>query len=341
MNKDNSIDLLNMLSAAAAIVKDGTVIASNIKVGFDSEIDSVFVPTSDSEADIAGVRFRYSAPLNGGAELYVAESDLPGDQYTHLLNNINFVLREELSVTQAAVQLIQKKLENGDAEDALRHLKMIQKSQFRLARLGENIKEISGSDDDRLIKVTVDFRELCRNLAGSISALLGENLITFFDRTDPEDDTFTEADPAKLEIMLLNLISNAIKYTHGDNREVKLMLYKCREHFLISVINFAEAHWDSETDTMFKTYMTDSSTRDGGVGFGLMAAMHIARLHDGSIISSANHGQMTVTVSIPQTPVKLTFRDKEDLQGDDSMRRLLVGLSDVIHWEKYGAPYIG
>ncbi|MDR2606728.1 MAG: HAMP domain-containing histidine kinase [Oscillospiraceae bacterium] len=341
MNKDN--EFLKMLSVAAVIVKDDTVTASNSATSeslAQGAAAPVFVRISDNEAEIDGVRYRQVAALNGGAWLYIKVSDISKDQYAHMLNNLCFILREELSVSGAAAELLKNKLEAGEYDAVTKYVKIIQKSQSQLIRLGDNLKEVSEPIDITPGKTAVHFRKLCRNLTGSISALVDDCSITFYDRSNcPDEDMLSAADPERVENMLLNLISNAIKY--GDRREVKLILNKNGGHILISVVNHAESVWSDSLNSVFRAYMTDASARDGGgAGFGLMAAQHIAQLHGGNIISSTHNNEITFTVSIPKTdvdPSKLDDYGERDSGG--GMRRLLIALSDVISWEKYGAPY--
>jgi len=333
--------LLHSVSIAAVEVRDDTVVASN---SFASALfpnaDWVFVKVSDFEADIEGVRFRQVAELDNNSELYIKVSDVAHSQHIHLFDNLSFLLSEELSVSQAAIEFIKKHLENGDAESALDCVRRIQKSQFRLIRLATNLREISEHNVDIWQKELVDFRKLCKELTGSICALIDDAKVVFCDRTEPSESAVSAVNPDRIEIMLLNLISNAIKFSDGDDSTIKLILSKNDERIFISVENKINKEFAGSLDSIFNSYLDDITERaSNGSGFGLTAAQHIARAHGGNIMYASYDGIITFTAAIPISTFGRTTIDERSHISDNAMRRLLIGLSDVLSWEKYGSPF--
>ncbi len=93
-----------------------------------------------------------------------------------------------------------------------------------------------------------------------------------------------EADPFRLEQMLINLIDNAVKYT--EKGEVRVFLGRAEDRLVIEVCDTGIGIPEEHLPRIFERfYVVDKSRarKLGGTGLGLSIVKHIVLLHGGTI----------------------------------------------------------
>jgi len=110
-------------------------------------------------------------------------------------------------------------------------------------------------------------------------------------------------DPNRLQQVLWNLLTNAVKFTHKDGR-VTITLARVNSHLEIEVTDNGEGIDPDFLPHMFDRFRQgDASTtrRQGGLGLGLSIAKQLVELHGGSIsVKSAGRGMgATFRVTLP------------------------------------------
>src|SRR5262249_22274070 len=123
---------------------------------------------------------------------------------------------------------------------------------------------------------------------------------------DPEAGQLT-GDPARLQQVVWNLVSNAIKFT-PEGGHVWVGLRRAGSHMLIVVRDTGRGIEPELLPYVFDRFKQgDSSTsrRFGGLGLGLSLVKHLVELHGGVVTAeSPGKGQgTTVTVSLPMRAV--------------------------------------
>jgi PAS domain S-box-containing protein len=114
-------------------------------------------------------------------------------------------------------------------------------------------------------------------------------------------------DPARLQQVIWNLLTNAIKFTPKGG-QVHVMLQRVRSHVEIIVADTGEGIPPEFLPDVFNRFsQADASTtrRHGGLGLGLAIVRHITELHGGTV-SAASPGVgkgATFTVFLPLTAV--------------------------------------
>jgi CheY-like chemotaxis protein len=114
-------------------------------------------------------------------------------------------------------------------------------------------------------------------------------------------------DPARLQQVVWNLLTNAVKFTPKGGR-VQVLLERVNSHVEISVIDTGMGIRPEFLPHIFERFrQADSSTtrRHGGLGLGLAIVKHLAELHGGTVrAKSPGEGQgSTFVVSLPITVV--------------------------------------
>jgi signal transduction histidine kinase len=116
----------------------------------------------------------------------------------------------------------------------------------------------------------------------------------------PEALPPVSADPTRLERILINLVSNALKYAPGDT-EVVLAGAPVEGQVRISVADHGPGIPPAEADRVFERfYRSASATRKEGLGLGLYITRLMVEAHGGRIeLESAPGRGATFHVLLP------------------------------------------
>lgn len=110
------------------------------------------------------------------------------------------------------------------------------------------------------------------------------------------------ADEARLHQLLINLITNSVKYTDAPG-VVALTLRQNGSHVIVTLEDSAPAVSDDVLARLFEPLFRDDASRDrklGGSGLGLSIARRIAEAHDGSLNASlSERGGLMMTLILP------------------------------------------
>jgi PAS domain S-box-containing protein len=146
-------------------------------------------------------------------------------------------------------------------------------------------------------------------------------------------------DPARLQQIVWNLLTNAVKFTPKGGR-VQVLLERVNSHVEISVIDTGVGIRPEFLPHLFERFsQADSSTtrRHGGLGLGLAIVKQLAELHGGTVrAKSPGEGQgSTFVVSLPITVVHEAppekVRPKEQGPGEfDCSGRPLSGIRVLV-----------
>jgi PAS domain S-box-containing protein len=114
-------------------------------------------------------------------------------------------------------------------------------------------------------------------------------------------------DPARLQQIFWNLLSNAVRHSHRGGR-VQVLLERVNSHLEVSVIDEGEGIDASFISAVFDRFrQADSSTtrRHGGLGLGLSIVKQLVELHGGAVrAKSPGPGKgATFIVTLPLTPI--------------------------------------
>jgi signal transduction histidine kinase/CheY-like chemotaxis protein len=116
-------------------------------------------------------------------------------------------------------------------------------------------------------------------------------------------------DRMRLQQVVTNLVSNAVKYTPRGGR-VEVRLLRANSHVEVSVSDTGEGIDSADLPLIFERFhQVDPSTtrRHGGLGLGLTIVRHFVELHGGSVHAiSAGHGRgSTFIIRLPSAGAAL------------------------------------
>jgi two-component system, OmpR family, sensor histidine kinase KdpD len=108
-------------------------------------------------------------------------------------------------------------------------------------------------------------------------------------------------DEVLLEQMLVNVVSNAIKYSPDYSEIVISVLTEEEDNLVFSISDRGIGLADDEYNRIFdKFYRSDATKQVTGTGLGLAICKGIVELHNGTITGKSNDPQGTViTITLP------------------------------------------
>jgi CheY-like chemotaxis protein/two-component sensor histidine kinase len=124
---------------------------------------------------------------------------------------------------------------------------------------------------------------------------------------DPKGASIT-GDPNRIQQVLWNLLTNAVKFTQKGGR-IQVLLRRVNSHVEISVVDSGQgiaAEFLPQLFTRFSQADTSHARQHGGLGLGLALVKSLVELHGGEVKASSEgigHGA-TFVVSLPLAAVR-------------------------------------
>lgn len=211
-------------------------------------------------------------------------------------------LKTPLAVLRADVERAMH-VPQGSSEQLVALEEALQETT-RMASLVESLLTLARADEGRfdLHRERVELLPLVRDVYETALILGEEAGLTV---TMPvAQDAIVDGDPTRLRQLLLNLITNAIKYT-PQRGEVELSLVRSDDEATFSVrdtgIGIAAADLPHIFERFYRADRVRSRTDErGGFGLGLSISQWIAQAHGGSlVVQSRLHRGSTFTVTLP------------------------------------------
>lgn len=212
----------------------------------------------------------------------------------------------ELKTPLTAIRMFAETLQLGGASDPdtqSEYLDTIVHESERLTRLLNNVLDFSrierGRKEYRL--TPNDLAEIVSASARAMQYPLEQQHFTLDVQTQDELPPL-DVDPDAVEQAILNLLSNAMKYS-GDSREITLRLVRTDGDAVIEVSDGGVGIAPEEQRKIFQQfYRVPSGKNDGvpGTGLGLTLVQHIAEGHGGRVTVRSAVGQgSTFAIHLP------------------------------------------
>ncbi|MET7258153.1 hybrid sensor histidine kinase/response regulator [Dyadobacter fermentans] len=223
----------------------------------------------------------------------------------NFLANMSHEIRTPLNAILGYTNLLQKK--KLDADTRL-HITTVQQSGETLLAIVNDILDLSKIESGmmRIEHVPFDPEALVHSVGTMFhhrSAEKNVPLIVSFDPAIPETIT---GDPTRLTQILVNLVSNAFKFTETGEINLRVTANGRNDDRLNLMFEVTDTGIGIETErleTIFERFRQaeDSTTRQfGGTGLGLSIVRDLVHLQDGHIALSSKPGAGTsVKVTIP------------------------------------------
>jgi PAS domain S-box-containing protein len=160
----------------------------------------------------------------------------------------------------------------------------------RLTHLVEDMLDISRISMGKFImqELNINFSQITRD----VLSLLSESFTLAHSQLSVrvEDDVYIKGDAFRIEQLLMNLFSNAIKY--GNEKSVEVELVKNKDKVVFSVTDHGKGISPEQQQRIFDRFERAVSSRDiSGMGLGLFISKQIVEAHRGKIEVQSEVGQ--------------------------------------------------
>ncbi len=219
-------------------------------------------------------------------------------------------------------------------EEQRQDLLVIERNSRMLLKQVNDMLDISKLEAGKmeLAAVPLDLASLLRQMAGNFDALAAEREIIFTVET-PESFT-AQLDRPKIERVILNLLSNAFKFTPaGGKIYCSLSLGEAQKNSVAIAVQDSGPGIPPELrETIFERFSQiegGSTRRFGGTGLGLAIVKEFVELHQGTItVSEAPLGGALFTVELPvEVPPAFTGTVSESSVWEDLAQAAIAELS--------------
>ena len=243
---------------------------------------------------------------NASVELKARELEQASQYKSDFLANMSHELRTPLNSSLILAKLLADNPQDNLTEEQVKYAQTIQSSGNDLLNLINDILDLSkieaGHLDMRpeplsLERLTSDLRQLFQPVAE-------EKKLAFEAEIGPGCPATISTDPQRLEQILKNLLSNALKFTEAGQVDLAIKRTGAGK-IAFSVIDTGIGISDEQQKNVFAAFHQADGTisrKYGGTGLGLSISRELARLLGGIIELKSREGHgSTFTLIIPET----------------------------------------
>ena len=228
----------------------------------------------------------------------VEELALSTKYKSEFLANMSHELRTPLNSILLLSRLMAENPDENLNEDQIESAKVIQSSGSSLLTLIDEILDLAKIESG---KMTLDYEDVSINdvvkdLKNLFNPVFQEKKLQFEINIDEDLSTVIKTDRLRVDQVLRNLLSNALKFTKEGSISLSITKEESRKDFInFSVKDTGIGIAEDKQKIIFEAFQqADGSTRRkfGGTGLGLSISREIARLLGGELIlkSKVNEG---------------------------------------------------
>ncbi|MDV3427330.1 MAG: PAS domain S-box protein [Bacillota bacterium] len=215
---------------------------------------------------------------------------------TDFFANVSHELKTPLNVIFAAVQTLNLYNDGSEEHKKIRrkYFNMMKQNCYRLIKLINNLLDITRIDSGfvKLRFQNCNIISIIENITLSVASYVESKGIKLIFDTDVEEK-ITACDPDKIERIILNIISNSIKFT-GQGGEILVNINDQDEGIKISIKDNGIGIPQEKLNSIFERFnqVDKSLSRNReGTGIGLSLVKSLVEMHKGKIEAKSKLGE--------------------------------------------------
>ncbi len=232
------------------------------------------------------------------------------------LANISHEIRTPINGIAGMAELLSQ---NPTAEETITYLNAIKSAANNLKVIINDILDLASIESGKLKfeRIGFNLKDLLSSLIDTFQVQVREKGIELRLELDEDAHTILIGDPVRLNQVLINLIGNAIKFTHNGSIRVRCLVerkHRRKYDMRFDVVDTGIGIPKDKLETIFESFSQadESVTRKyGGTGLGLTIVKQLVELQGGYIdVSSVEDKGSTFSVHIPYS-----IGSSEDIAG--------------------------
>ncbi|MBU3097905.1 MULTISPECIES: ATP-binding protein [Clostridium] len=267
------------------------------------------------------------------------EKILSENLMTEFFSNLSHELRTPLNIILCTLQLLDTYTMNGELNDKERKFQkysgIMKQNCFRQLRLVNNMIDITKLDAGflDLNLQNCNIVNVIESVTMSVAEYIKTKSIKLIFDTDIEE-CIMSFDPEKIERVILNLLSNSIKFTRAGG-SMMVNMYDKGENIIISVKDTGIGIPKDKLNIIFDRFrQVDRSItrRQEGSGIGLSIVKSLVELHGGTISVLSEYGRGTEFIIV--LPVTELTKENDicgvfETQSQERIEKIHIEFSDI------------
>jgi signal transduction histidine kinase len=220
--------------------------------------------------------------------------------------DVSHELRTPLAIIRAHAQVARRSIDPRERNDALDHLV---RGVDRATHLVSQLLTLARLEPDAP-EIRQGASSLCETLAVVVEdkkPLAREKRIELTQRVPDGDPCIVSVHPSMLDILVRNLVANAIKYAPEDGW-IRISVEPSGEEIVLRVADSGPGIPAAERERIFERFYRPAGQSTPGAGIGLSIVQRICELHDARIalLDGDDGSGLTVEVTFRIAPCPLS-----------------------------------
>lgn len=249
------------------------------------------------------------------------------------LLNVSHDLRSPINTILSILQGL-KYIDNDKyADDKINEYRaMIKRNSYKMMKLVDNLIDTTKIEEKyyNLNKQAIDVVSLIENTILSMDKYAKQKSIELIFDTN-EEEAIVLLDPEAIDRIIVNLVSNAIKFSPKDST-VMINLYIDENNIKIVVKDNGPGIAEEDQKAIFNRFMQSQKNKESsneGSGIGLDLVSNLVKLHNGNITLNSTVGVGSeFIISIPRISASVSQKSYKALSYD-KVQQLEIEFSDI------------